>query len=532
MIVARNSERFDVVVVGGGGSGLSAAVEAARLGRRVVLLEKGAALGGSTERSVGSVTATSTPPQIRAGIVDSPDDHFEDLALFSGPLAPRDNPALRRLLVDNVPDTFRWLIALGVEFLGPMPERPHRRSRMHTVLPSSRSFIYHLAREARRAGVELRLGVAARQLLVRGKRIVGVEADANGQTCRFEANGAVVLATGDFGGSAEMKAQYVSADAALVDAVNPLNTGDGHRMALELGGEIVNADLIHGPEIRFVPPRRAPLIARLPPVRSLARAIRTAFEMLPMRLMRPFLMGFLTTVLAPSRTLFEAGAVLVNAHGARCGATGEPLGIGIAKQPGKIGYIVFDARIAALFSSWPNFISTAPGIAYAYLDDYRHSRPDLFHKADTVSELARALGMAESELTAATASLGTGPYYALGPVSSYIIFTDGGLRVNARLQVLRRDGSPIDGLYAAGAAGQGGLLLEGHGHHLGWAFTSGRIAGRHAALHVTSPADVPAISNTAPSPANETPQRAARVENPRATRSSFDSSHRGASAHG
>ena len=77
--------------------------------------------------------------------------------------------------------------------------------------------------------------------------------------------------------------------------------------------------------------------------------------------------------------------------------------------------------------------------------------------------------------------LARAPYYALGPVKSYVVFTDGGLKVNERLEVLRADGSPIPGLFAAGSAGQGGLLLEGHGHHLGWAFISGRIAGRHAA---------------------------------------------------
>jgi hypothetical protein len=44
----------------------------------------------------------------------------------------------------------------------------------------------------------------------------------------------------------------------------------------------------------------------------------------------------------------------------------------------------------------------------------------------------------------------------------------------------------IEGLYAAGSTGQGGLLLEGHGHHLGWAFISGRIAGRHAAQDGTA----------------------------------------------
>jgi predicted oxidoreductase len=53
--------------------------------------------------------------------------------------------------------------------------------------------------------------------------------------------------------------------------------------------------------------------------------------------------------------------------------------------------------------------------------------------------------------------------------------------VSEKLEVQRADGSVIDGLFAAGSTGQGGLLLEGHGHHLGWAFISGRIAGRNAA---------------------------------------------------
>lgn len=72
------------------------------------------------------------------------------------------------------------------------------------------------------------------------------------------------------------------------------------------------------------------------------------------------------------------------------------------------------------------------------------------------------------------------PFYALGPVQSWIVFSEGGLKVDENLRVLHRDGGPIPGLYAAGSAGQGGVLLEGHGHHLGWAFTSGRLAGANA----------------------------------------------------
>ena len=74
------------------------------------------------------------------------------------------------------------------------------------------------------------------------------------------------------------------------------------------------------------------------------------------------------------------------------------------------------------------------------------------------------------------------PYYALGPAKSYIVLTDGGLAVSDTLELLGHDDRPIPGLWAAGSAGQGGLMLKGHGHHIGWAFTSGRIAGRNAAL--------------------------------------------------
>ena len=69
----------DVVVLGGGGSGLAAAISARTQGRHVILLEKNAELGGSAGRSVGSMSASATPHQFRRGIKDSPAAHFDDL---------------------------------------------------------------------------------------------------------------------------------------------------------------------------------------------------------------------------------------------------------------------------------------------------------------------------------------------------------------------------------------------------------------------------------------------------------------------
>ena len=59
-----------------------------------------------------------------------------------------------------------------------------------------------------------------------------------------------------------------------------------------------------------------------------------------------------------------------------------------------------------------------------------------------------------------------------------------GLAVNTRLEVLDDNGQPIPGLYAAGNAGQGGFSVTGHGHGLGWAFTTGRLAARNAAARL------------------------------------------------
>jgi succinate dehydrogenase/fumarate reductase flavoprotein subunit len=493
--LGENATVADVIVVGGGGAGLAAAAEAARLGRSVILLEKNPQTGGSTSWSVGSVTATNTPHQKRAGIQDSPQAHFEDLALHAGALAPRDNLALRRVLVDNTTDMLEWLMDLGVVFVGPMPEPPHRYPRMHNVVPNSKSFAYHLTRHCEALGVAITAGCPVERLIEENGRVTGVEVRSDSGPVAFRARGAVVLASGDYSGGADLKAQLASEDVADVEAVNATATGDGHRMALALGATVVNGDIVRGPIMRFIPPTRPNFIQRLPPSKLVAQAIAWSMNVMPQWVLRPFLMSFLTTALGPSPDLFKAGAILVNGNGERfVDELGQPAQR-VAKQPARIAYIVFDDAIAEKFHAWPYFVSTAPGVAYAYLKDYRRNRSDIYHEADTLAGLAGSMRVPAEALSATISQYNAGgrgerpaltqqPFYALGPVKSYVVFTDGGLKVSERLEVLRADGSVISGLYAAGSAGQGGLLLEGHGHHLGWAFISGRIAGRNAAFDV------------------------------------------------
>jgi fumarate reductase flavoprotein subunit len=282
----------------------------------------------------------------------------------------------------------------------------------------------------------------------------------------------------------------MGADVARVEGVNPHNTGDGIRLGLEVGGRLLNADLtLWGPEMRFVAPPRKLLVQILPPVRALTRAMQLALRVLPDRVLRPFIMAFATSYLAPTQDLYREGAVLVNARGDRFTDELATPWLDLPLQPDGVGYIILDSRVAGLFRKWPRFVSTAPGVAYAFIDDYRRNRKDIFHEAPTLDRLAAKIGVPADRL-ARSVPAGTAPFIALGPVKSWIVMTDGGLATDESLRVLDADGTPIPGLYAAGSNGQGGLILNGHGNHIGWAFVSGRIAAKSVVSeqHVSSTA--------------------------------------------
>lgn len=503
----RNGNDADVVVIGGGGSGLAAAIEAANLGRKVILVEKNDRLGGTTARSVGSITATNTPHQLRKGIFDSPDDHLEDLRRFNAHLGVPANEVLSRMLVDNVSDTLRWLMSMGNEFHGPLKELPHRKPRMHNILPNSRAYIFNLERHARKIGVDIRTSTRARRFVMEHGRVVGVECEVGGKPVTFRARGGIVLCSGDYSGSAEKRAKYLSPQMETVQPVNPTNTGDGHDMVLEIGGRIINAQL-HLSGIRFQAPPPSWILS-LPTNRWLTKLMNIALEHFGGTLLHPVVMSFLTTVLVPSPRMFQNGAILINRRGERfCDELSNP-GPRVAEQPEQHAYILLDGKLAEKFTGWPFYVSTVPGFAYASIDDYRRTRKDIFKEAHTVAELAAKLGasaevmektLREYNATAVEGGrmpLDRGPYIALGPVRYFINFTDGGLAVNEKLQVLGSGDQPIPGLFAAGFVGMGGALLEGHGHHLGWAFTSGRLAARQAAFNVVTQ-DLPEAAGSTP----------------------------------
>lgn len=467
--------------------------------------------------AVGSIMASGTSLQKKMRIEDSAADHAEDLANVSERFRISDNVDLRKMMTEQAAEAVTFLESIGVVFADPLPQPPHRKPRLHQAIPGAKSYVHHLLAACIEAGVVIKTNSKVTRLTMIAGRVVGVEFTCDGIDYAAQARRGVVLASGDVAGNVALLAEHCEGDFDGIDVLNPHCTGDGHAMAEKIGGKIISRPDFNASEVvqmRFVPPAGSNWIQRIPPYTFVGRAIKLALKTLPDAWLRPVVLKFLTTALGPDRGLYKAGALLINKNGERfCdelggtsfhdvgdheravagdGETRAP-NLLLARQPDRIAYIVFDERFARKFSSWPHFVSTAPGVSYAYIDDYRRARPDLFHSAPTLKLLAAELGMDSERLEASitranesnadeTTRLIKGPFYALGPVKSWLLVTPVGLAVDDKLRVLNSSSQAIAGLYAAGGVGQGGIAITGHGHGLGWAFASGMLAGRQAAL--------------------------------------------------
>ncbi len=493
---------FDVVIVGGGGSGLATGVSAAQNGASVIVLEKRPELGGSTGIAVGSYTANRTALQRKQGIEDNPDDHEADAGLFGRvEIQARNNSQMRRFFLGHSADTMDWLMDMGLRFHGPSPEPPNRVPRMHNVVPNAKAYIATLQSRLIALGGIIVCDARVEELVKEEDRIVGVRARIDGKTITVRASRGVVLAAGDYSNSPEMITRYKGTLFASIEGINPHCTGDGHLMAEQAGAQLLNMDVAYGPEIRFVPPARKPFSQLLPGSGLMARLMGWFLPLVPKAVISAMIKRLLVTWQHPEDKLFDDGAILINSRCERfCDEKTSPeREVRISEQPEKICYILLDKRVAQKYSAWPYFISTAPEIAYAYVEDYQRIRPDITVVREQLSDLAEARGLPVEPLqktvdnynrytsdqmtdpfgrTGDTEPLVDGHWLLMGPAKAYFTTTEGGVRINKSFQVLDTDSRPIEGLYAVGSNGMGGMILWGHGLHIAWAITSGRMVGR------------------------------------------------------
>ena len=446
-------DETDVAVVGGGGSGLRAALAAAESGARVHLYEKTAVAGGKTAMSIGIMTASQSSYQRRAGIEDTHAAHLSDIRAVVNAAGKQvaDEDTLLFILQSSAQEV-ELLAERGVRFSGPHPEGAHKTPRMHVIQPDCRELVRILIAACEAAGVRIHVDSPARELVFdHAGHVAGVVVRTPDGDRRVRAR-AVVLTAGDYSGDTAFIAA-VAPQAPLAQVFRDFASGDGHRMAMRAGAKTLNMASINTPHLRF---RSWPFVE-------------------------------------PSPRLFDAGAILIDSHGtAIVTRPGESAGLVDYDGTADLFVVVDTAtapRLAAAAddrgigrNGWrltgKPFIGTAPGVGFAYLEDC--AQWEWFARFDSIAAAATHIG-APAERTREALAGKAPPFTVLGPLGCYLMNTGGGLAVDRRMNVLAAESDrPIEGLYSGGTNARI-IPYIGHGYALAWAMASGRLAGSSAA---------------------------------------------------
>ncbi|MDP9994527.1 fumarate reductase flavoprotein subunit [Variovorax boronicumulans] len=462
MISEQVPPRTDVLVIGGGIAGHSAALAAAEGGAAsVVLLEKTADFGGSSRQAVGGFAFAGTDLQREAGTSDSNEELRRDL-LKSG--EGNNDASLLELLLDRQLEAYAWLRQHGVEFAYSRPAAAGSGVHTHSNWGGQAVRALHkcVLSHPRICYVP---GHAAERL-VRGDEdrtsVVGVQLAASaGEPGLLHTGGGVVLATGGFSRSRQYMEAFAPQLLAAIPSGGSGNTGDGLRMATALGAGLADMGWVSGT-----------FGAALPGYPDL-----TPREGEPPGLLFPI----------------YSGAVAVNLHGKRFtdeSASYKAIGKLCLEQPRGVAFQLFDSKTMALSRTAPahNFRAAL-------------ERGELRH-SDTLADLATTLGVDAAELTRTidrynrdadagvdsqfgrriTGKLDQAPFYAY-PCGVAVTTTFCGLTIDTATRVLDVYGEPIAHLYAAGELVAG---FHGSNYMSGSALTksvvTGCIAGAHAAV--------------------------------------------------
>ena len=238
----------DVVVIGGGGSGLAAAVSALQNGaEHVVVIEKLGFLGGSTTVSGGAFNAADPKRQKPMGIEDSVEKHYEQTMKGGHDVG---TPELVRYLTSNAYPTIEWLESLGMTFkdkigtaTGALWQRSH-----YPTKPAGTGYVEVLSDYLAKAGgkVEVLLETSAEHLIVKDGKVTGVKANRHGQPITVDAE-SVVIATGGFGANIKLRQEVntgVWKEVKLDSSIGCTNLakaaqGDGLKLGQEAGADLI-----------------------------------------------------------------------------------------------------------------------------------------------------------------------------------------------------------------------------------------------------------------------------------------------------
>lgn len=451
----KHVETTDVVVIGAGAAGMTAAITAHDAGAKVILLEKQPITGGNSMLAAGGMNAAETTFQSAKGIKDSVELMYQDT--MKGGKNTND-PALVRILAQNSAGSVAWLTSLGADIsdvgrmAGASVYRTHRPTGGNAV---GAHIVSVLRKNAADRKIDIRVNSAVVKIIEDSKgRVTGVEVNGLHSGLYTIKAKAVVLTAGGFSANPEKVAYYRPEFKGMTTSNQPGATGDGLDLGAKAGGELKDMK-----DIQIHP-----------------------------------------TVAAGSRILItEAvrgnGAILINHEGKRFVnelTTRDKASEAILNQTGKSAYMIFDEGIRKSLKQ---------------IDGYFHL--DLVKEGATLKELAAAIKVPAETFEATIDSynkaveakndaefkrpdlpraLRTAKYYAI-EIKPGVHYTMGGLKINTSSQVMAKDGKPIAGFFAAGevTGGVHGANRLG-GNSISETITFGRIAGSGAAQVVKTKA--------------------------------------------
>lgn len=235
----------DIVVVGSGATGLSAAVKSAQNGAKVVLLEKNPYLGGGSNFAEG-MFAVGSEQQRKAGYRISVEEAFHHMMELN---RYKVNAALNKQFFENSAASIAWLTEQGVSF-DPV-QISHTEPRVWHLVEDNGRFVHGgalvstLEKRAIEAGVTILKRTPGKKLIYKNGVVSGVIAeDSKGNKVTVNAK-AVLLATGGFNNSPEKIAKWTTFDPDSFKPILPINkTGDGIQMAMDIGADAKGMSLM------------------------------------------------------------------------------------------------------------------------------------------------------------------------------------------------------------------------------------------------------------------------------------------------
>ncbi len=446
------NEQADIIIVGAGGAGLAAAVEATTLGATAIVLEKMPVIGGSSAICGGALTFAGTDMQAENNIKDSKELLYKDFMTVGQNV---NVPELVQAYVDNQLETYYWLKRMGIKFIKVDIASGMSVPRAHYVKPGE--VIQILSTKAKASGAKIYTDTSALRLIADDTgKIRGVLTERKGEKLHFGAKKAVILTSGGFSLNKELLSKFVPPMAKAKVIAGLGSHGDGLKMAWAFGADIQDMPYI-----------KATFGFSLD-----AKTIAHDFAL-----------------------VFYKGAILVNKEGKRF--VNESWSY---KLVGDAALVQTDAMAFQIYDSKIRELSLKDPLARAESLEKR----GVIVSAPTIAELANKIGVPGPALeetvkeynanvekgidphfgrTTLVASYGkpvkieNPPYYAF-PSTAAILGTYGGILTNGKAQVIDIFKKEIPHLYAAGEIVGG---VHGAAYMTGTAFGKALIFGRIAA---------------------------------------------------